>query len=123
MSIFHRNRVNQLLRHTDITKLMHVKSAFNPGDIGSRPEKVKDDDVGPDSYWEKGLPWMSQSVESAVNSNILKPASELRMNNDDESEYEKGFVFERELEILVRGHTASYSTTYTALHSERVESK
>ena len=117
MSIFHRNRVNQFKMHTDTDKLMHVRSAFNPGDIGSRPEKVKDEDVGPESQWERGLPWMTQSVESAKNSNILKPASEIRMTNDDESEYEKGFVFERELEILVRGHSASYS----ALHSERVE--
>lgn len=121
MSIFHRNRVNQFLRHTDNNKLMHVKSAFNPGDIGSRPEKVKDEDVGPDSHWERGLPWMCQSVDSAINSNILKPATELRMTNEDEDEYEKGFVFERELEILVRGHAASYSASYTALHSERVE--
>ena len=104
--------------HTDVDKILHVKSAQNPADIGSRPAKYKEEDVGPDSYWEKGLPWMSQSKDSAINSDILKPSSELRLNNDDEDEYEKGFVIERELEILVRGHMASL---YSVQHAERVE--
>ena len=119
MSIFHRNRVNQVKRHTDISKLLHVKSAQNPSDIGSRPAKVRNSDMGPDSYWENGLPWMSQSVDSAINSDILKPAAELRLiDKDEEEEFDKGFVIEREIEVLVKGHMAEQ---YRALHSTRVD--
>ena len=119
MSIFHRNRVNQIKRHTDIDKIMHVKSSQNPSDIGSRPAKVKDSDMGPGSYWENGLPWMSQSVDSAINSDILKPSAELRLiDKDEEEEFDKGFVIEREIEVLVKGHTAMQ---YRVLHSGRVD--
>ena len=74
--------------------------------------------MGPDSYWEKGLPWMSQSVDSAINSAILRPSSELRLNNQDEEEYERGFVIEKEIEILVKGHMVEQ---YRVLHSDRVD--
>ncbi len=71
MSIFHRNRVNQFLRHTD------------------------------------------------TNSHILKPALELRLTN--ENEYENEFAFERELDILVTGHTVSYAASYITMHFKKVE--
>ena len=49
LSLYHRNRVVQIKLHTDIEKIFHVRTDFNPADIGTRPEHVKEDDVGPNS--------------------------------------------------------------------------
>ena len=98
---------------------MHVRLSKNPSDIGSRPAKVKDSDLGPGSCWENGLPWMSQSVDSAINSDILKPSAELRLiDKDEEEEIDKGFVIERQIEVLVKGHM---SMQYKVLHSGRID--
>ena len=69
---------------------MYVKSSFNPGDIGSRPEKVKDEDVGSESHWERGLPWI---VPSTPTSN--------EDENEYENEYEKGVAFGATVGALV----------------------
>ena len=55
LSLFHRNRVVQIRLHTDLEKFGHVRTDYNQSDIGTRPEKVKENDVGPNSVWEKGL--------------------------------------------------------------------
>ena len=40
LGIFHRSRVLQIKRGTQLDKLMHVRSEFNPCDIGTRPDRV-----------------------------------------------------------------------------------
>ena len=117
MSIFHRNRCNQIRQNTDVKNLFHVWSEFNPSDNGSRAEKVRDNHVGPDSPWEKGLPWMTKPLEQAIDEDIIKPATELSLGNKDEDEFVKGFVLEKDLEVLVRGHIAEYRS----YNFERVE--
>ena len=106
LSLYHRNRVVQIKLHTDIEKIFHVRTDFNPADIGTRPEHVKEDDVGPNSIWEKGFDWMHNDFEEAVANDIIKPAKMLRMKEEEEEEYEKGLIFERSPEILIRGHFA-----------------
>ena len=77
LSLFHRNRCAQIRRGTDLDKLYHVKTEFNPADVPTRPNLVKDEDVGPNSVWEKGLPWMNNEVQDAINEGILTPAKKL----------------------------------------------
>ena len=64
------------------------------------------DDVGPQSKWDVGLPWMRDSIENAIKDEILKPASSLSLNKEEEDSYKKGFIFEKGHEILTRGHLA-----------------
>ena len=104
LSLFHRNRAVQIRRGTDLDKLYHVTTDANICDVGSRPDLVTTDDVGPQSKWEVGLEWMRGSVEDAVNDGILKPAKELAMNNEEEEHFLKGFIFEKSKEVLTRGH-------------------
>ena len=52
LSMYHRNRVIQIRRGSDLDRLFHVKTEENLADLGTRPEKVKISDVGPDSEWE-----------------------------------------------------------------------
>ena len=72
--------------NTDVAKLYHVRSEFNPSDIGSRPDKIKLSDVGPESSWEKGLPWMEKALETAIDEDIIKPANELRFENTEDKD-------------------------------------
>ena len=106
LSLFHRNRAIQTRRGTDLDCLYHVVSEDNICDIGSRPDKVSINDVGPQSKWETGLDWMKGSIDQAVEDGILKPAKELIMNTEEEDDFRKGFVFEKGHEILTRGHLA-----------------
>ena len=106
LSLFHRNRAIQTRRGTELDFLFHVVSDANICDIGSRPDKVSVQDVGPQSKWETGLDWMKGSIEKAVEDGILKPAKDLIMNTEEEDDFRKGFVFEKGHEILTRGHLA-----------------
>ena len=127
MSIFHRNRVNQIRFHTDVSKIHFVRSQFNPADIPTRPDRVQDDDVGPDSVWENGLPWMKESLEKAIDEDIIKPSSELTLEKkEDIEESDKGYIIENDLEVLVKGHSAfaEYDRVedmkYRAMHSKYI---
>ena len=68
LSLFHRNRTVQIRRGIDLNNLYHVVSEANPADIGTRPYLVKESDVGPQSKWELGLPWMRGEISLAISS-------------------------------------------------------
>ena len=74
---------------------------------------IKDEDIGPNSVWEKGLPWMNEEIQDAIDSGILTPAMNLKVSNTEEDDYKKGFVFEHTPDILTKGHLV--------MHSARVE--
>ena len=109
LSLFHRNRCNQVRLNTDLQQLYHCRSEFNPSDLGTRPHQVTLESVGPDSPWEGGLDWMEKSIEEAVEEEVLKPAADLRLNDEDEREYGKGIIFEKTPEILIHGHSVNVS--------------
>ena len=111
LSLFHRNRVNQVKMNMEMERLFWVDTDSNPADTGSRPEKTQENNVGPGSVWEVGKEWMSGSIEKAVKSGVLKPVSELRMADYEESEYEKGLIYERTPEILIHGHAVTEQRT------------
>ena len=75
MGTFHRNRAIQIRRAVNLCNLYHVKTRFQPCDLGTRPEKVEVEDIGPDSQWFNGLPWMRLEIEEAVDTGILTPVS------------------------------------------------
>ena len=105
LSIWHRNRVIQIRRGTELHNLYHVGTDHNVADVGTRADRVSIEDVGPNSRYENGDPWMRLELDQAVQQGFLKPALDLKpvpAENDDE--YKKGFVFEKEPEILTRGH-------------------
>ena len=83
LSLYHRNRVVQFRFHTDLNKLFHIKTEHNCADIGTRPEKVKEEDVGPESIWENGHKWMTGSLEDAQDERIITPASDLSCLMED----------------------------------------
>ena len=56
LAIYHKNRVIQIRRGTDLKDLYHVRTDVNPADVGTRPEKVSVSDVGPGSVWQEGYP-------------------------------------------------------------------
>ena len=93
LSLFHRNRTIQVRRGTDLDKIYHVQTSQNPADVATRPEKVTMEDVGPDSGWKRGMSWMTGEVDEAVAKKILTPSKDLKIQEDDQVEYDKGIVF------------------------------
>ena len=67
----------------------HVTTSQNPADIGTRPSKVTLDDVGPNSKRERGLDWMDEDLEKAVEEGHLKSAQKLRVTRELEEEYSR----------------------------------
>jgi hypothetical protein len=108
LSLFHRNHCVQIRRGTDLDMLFHVVTECNPA--GTRPAEVRDEDIGPNGKWEKGLPWMREELDDAIEQGILTPAVDLRINDDEEDSFKKGLVFEKSQEILTRGHTVMLSS-------------
>ena len=108
---WHRNRVIQIRRGTDMDKLYYVGTDDNVADIGTRAEKISITDVGPNSRYETGDPWMKLDIEVAVESGFLKPAENLKaVTSEEEEDFKKGFVFDKEPEVLTRGHYSSEKT-------------
>ena len=107
LSLFHRNRVLQIRRGTEMENVFHVKTEYNPADCGTRPSKVKISDVGPDSRWENGDSWMKLDIDMAVSEGYIKPATELRVSDEMEDTFKDGLMFGDQDEILTRGHTAA----------------
>ena len=90
LSMYHRNRVIQIRRGTELEQLYHVVSSQNPADIGTRPSKVTLDDIGPNSRWEQGMDWMHDDISKAVHDGILKPAVNLTVTKSDSGNHYKG---------------------------------
>ena len=104
LSLFHRNRTVQIRRAVDLKKLYHVVTDSNPADVGTRPSLVTEEDVGPESVWEIGYPWMTGTIDDAVRNGILTPISKLRVKEEQEEDFNKGVIIEKSQEILTRGH-------------------
>ena len=121
LSLYHRNRCVQIRRGVELDQLYHVVSEANPADCGTRPSAVKEDHVGPNSIWEKGLPWMKDEVDEAVANGILTPVANLRVNEEQEEDYNDGLVFEKSQEILTRGHQTSALISRTDRVKSRAE--
>ena len=66
LAMFHKNRVVQIRRGTELDQLYHVRTEVNSADVGTRPYKLKIQDVGPGSVWQEGYPWMKMDVEEAI---------------------------------------------------------
>ena len=84
LAMFHKNRVVQIRRGTNLEDLYHVKTEFNCADIGTRPSKVDIQDVMPGSVWQVGHYWIKMDIEDATEQGYIKPASELRMTVEEE---------------------------------------
>ena len=103
LGIFHRTRVLQIKRGTELNKLFHVRSDHNPCDTGTRPDQVTLDSIGPDSRWERGSHWMRDNLDKAIAQDIIKPALSLRIKPEEENDFNEGCIFEKP-EVLTRGH-------------------
>ena len=121
LSLFHRNRVLQIRRGTELENVFHVRTEFNPADCGTRPSKVTFTDVGPDSRWENGDSWMKLDIDRAVAEGYIRPAADLRVNDEIEDNFKEGLMFGDQDEVLTRGHTAATSTTKTRI--EKIEER
>jgi hypothetical protein len=107
LGIFHRNRVIQVRRGTNLDDLYHCRTDHNPSDVGTRPSKVTLADVGPDSRWHNGDEWMTWDLEKAISAGVIKPASALRVNKEEEDEYTDGFLIDKQPDVSTRGHFAN----------------
>ena len=104
LSMFHKNRVIQILRGTDLSELYHVRTEVNPADVGTRPEKITPRDLMPDSVFHKGYDWMRMDFDEAEEAGYITHASKLRLKPEEEADYQQGLLFERVPEILTHGH-------------------
>ena len=123
LSLFHRNRVLQIRRGMELENLYHVRTDENPADCGTRPEKVKISDVGPNSRWESGEPWMNLDIAEAVSSGILKPALELRVSEEIEKDFNEGLIFGDKEDIITRGHPIQTACTVTEARVEKIRAR
>ena len=101
---FHRNCVVQIRRGVDLDKLYHVKTEEMVSDCGNRPDKVNIEDILEGGRWHSGAPWMKMNLEEAIQNEAIKPALDLRINEEEKDDFKEGIIFEAVPEILTRGH-------------------
>ena len=91
-------------RATNLNNLYYVKTNENPSDCGTRPDKVSVNDVLTGSKWHSGTGWMADSFDRAIANGILKPALQLRLNEEEQLDYEEGLIIDKVPELLIKGH-------------------
>ena len=64
---------------------------------------------------------MREEIDDAVKKGILMPAKSLRLNEEEEDDYKKGFVYEKSPEILTPGHFAMITSLGVEKVKERQE--
>ena len=121
LSLFHRNRVGQIRRTTELNNIFHVVTDQNLADLPTRPDKVNISDAGPLSPWHTGLDWMRKDISKCVEDKILTPLEKLSMPEDMKEEFEQGFVFEKTKDILTRGHIVTKEFCGLTLNKERID--
>lgn len=123
LELFHRNRVLQIRRGTDLHKVYHVKTDANPADCGTRPEKVKVEDIGPHSRWECGDMWMKMDIPEAVKQGYIKPVSEIRITKDIEDEVKEGLMFSDKDDAVLRGQVSHTVHSVTESRVQKIQDR
>ena len=75
-----RNAVLEVRRLTEVESWYHVSSADNVADIGTRSETPVD--MGPDSHWISGKPWMSSSFDQMP----LRSIEQITLNSEQKKQ-------------------------------------
>jgi len=75
-----RNAVLEVRRLTELESWYHVSSADNVADIGTRSEIPVD--MGPDSHWISGKPWMSSNFEQMP----LRSIDQITLNSEQKKQ-------------------------------------
>ena len=123
LELFHRNRVLQIRRGTDLKNVYYVRTDVNPADCGTRPDKVKVTDVGPNSRWECGESWMQLPIAEAASQGFIKPVSEIRVNKELENDYKEGLMFGDRDEAIMRGNTATSAHSMTEIRVQKLQKR
>ena len=94
LQVFHRMRVSNIRNKLDLEKLFHVDGKSNVADIGTRPDYVTAEILKPGSDWLNGIEWMTQPVEKAKESGIIKSTKDIKLDNDSRKVFKEGVIFE-----------------------------
>ena len=73
-------------------------------DCGTRPDKVCIEDILPGSKWHTGVTWMSWPLQKAIDDGCIKLATDLRLSDEEQKDFQDGVLFEKVPELLTRGH-------------------
>ena len=84
LKMFVRNLVINILRLSSVDDWRHVDSENMPADIGTR-KGLKIDDVGPDSVWINGFPWMAGESSKFP----VRTISEIILTNEGKRDAQK----------------------------------
>ena len=84
--------------------MFHVRTDLNAADLGTRPDKVRIEDVLPGSTWHNGYKWMTCPLTEAVQDGSIVPVSDLKISDSEQEEYKEGIIFNKIPELLTRGH-------------------
>lgn len=104
--------------------LYYVGTEDNVADIGTRADKVTLSDIGPESRYENGDAWMRMDLAEAVTSGFLTLTSKLKaVATEEDVEFKKGFMFEKEPEILTRGHTTLLTENLSCQRISKMEER
>lgn len=101
-----RNRVVEILRFTSTSDWRHVDSSNMIADKGTR-RGVKVEEVGKDSVWINGFPWMRLETSEMP----LKTVNEIQVNDDQAKEAKKEFPISSLKEV----YTCDYSINKTEI--------
>ena len=69
-------------------------------DCGTRPDKVNMEDVLEGGRWHNGAPWMKMTLEEAIHTEAIKPAMDLRINDEEKMTLKKESYLRQHLKFL-----------------------
>ena len=104
LEVFQRNRAINTRMKVDLNNLFHIAGPELPADCGTRPDLLKARDIGPNSDWILGKPWMKLNLEEAIKTGIVTRLENINLQGDKKEDFKKGVSVDPGFEILNKGH-------------------
>ena len=104
LEVFQRNRAINTRMKVDLEKLFHVSGNEIPADVGTRPDLLTTDALGPNSEWILGKDWMRLGLQEAIGTGIVKKIEDINLQGENKENFKKGVSIDPGFEILNKGH-------------------
>ena len=104
LEVFQRNRAINTRMKIDLNNLFHISGAELPADCGTRPDLLRAKDIGPNSEWILGKPWMRLSLEEAIKTGIVTRLKDINLQGEKKEDFKKGVSVDPGFEVINKGH-------------------
>ena len=100
LHVFHRLRVGNIRNKVQLENIYHVSGKENIADTGTRPDLLKPEHILPGSEWLTGKSWMTEPVEKAIQSDVIKSLRDIKLDDEAKKQFKEGVMMDSSLNTV-----------------------